>query len=395
MQFATNLCIVHKPAGWSWVAESLEDTVASISFKHVYKRYGNNAVVKDLNIEVADKEFLVFVGPSGCGKSTSLRMLAGLEEISEGEICIGDRVVNNVAPKDRDVAMVFQSYALYPHMTVYENMAFGLKLRKTPKTVIDQRVKEAADQLGIGQLLDRRPRQLSGGQRQRVAVGRAIVREPKVFLMDEPLSNLDAKLRVEARSFISKLHQRLGTTFIYVTHDQVEAMTMGTRICVLSAGELQQIDSPYNLYHHPHNLFVAGFIGSPAMNFFDGTLNKVDGQLTVDLGAFKIPVPASKVASFEKSAGKKVILGIRPEDIHDIEYKPQGITPATIEVNVEVVEQMGNEVNLYLEEQGKTFIARVDPRTKASVGNRVGVALATDNMHLFDADTKISLADMG
>src|SRR6266496_3544240 len=244
--------------------------VASVTFNHVYKRFpGGTNAVNDLHIEIADKEFLVFVGPSGCGKSTSLRMLAGLEEITEGEILIGDRVVNNVAPKDRDVAMVFQSYALYPHMTVYDNMAFGLRLRKTPKQIIDQRVHEAAKSLGIEQLLDRRPRQLSGGQRQRVAVGRAIVREPAVFLMDEPLSNLDAKLRVQTRAEIARLHQRMGTTFVYVTHDQVEAMTMGSRICVLSAGELQQIGTPQELYDRPLNRFVAGFIGSPAMNFVD------------------------------------------------------------------------------------------------------------------------------
>ena len=245
--------------------------------------------VKDLNIEIPDGEFLVFVGPSGCGKSTSLRMLAGLEEITEGEILIGDRVVNNVAPKDRDIAMVFQSYALYPHMTVYDNMAFGLRLRRTPKQVIDERVREVAASLGIEQLLDRRPRQLSGGQRQRVAVGRAIVREPAVFLLDEPLSNLDAKLRVEARTFISKLHQRLGTTFIYVTHDQVEAMTMGQRICVLNAGSLMQIDTPTNLYDHPSNVFVAGFIGSPSMNFFDNAILKEEnGKMVVDTGMFLV-----------------------------------------------------------------------------------------------------------
>ena len=250
-------------------------------------------------------------------------MLAGLEEISDGEILIGDRVVNNVAPKDRDVAMVFQSYALYPHMTVYDNMAFGLRLRKTPKQIIDQRVREAAKSLGIEQLLDRRPRQLSGGQRQRVAVGRAVVREPQVFLLDEPLSNLDAKLRVEARSFISKLHQRLGTTFIYVTHDQVEAMTMGTRICVLSAGELQQIDTPYNLYHNPRNLFVAGFIGSPSMNFFDATLKQGDGSLVIETPGFKIQrCRLPKQTPFKARIGKRVILGIRPEDIHDVDFQP-------------------------------------------------------------------------
>lgn len=369
--------------------------MASVTFRHVWKRYaGNTVAVKDLNIDIADKEFLVFVGPSGCGKSTSLRMLAGLEEISDGEILIGDRVVNNVAPKDRDVAMVFQSYALYPHMTVYDNMAFGLRLRKTPKHIIDQRVREAAKSLGIENLLERRPRQLSGGQRQRVAVGRAIVREPAVFLMDEPLSNLDAKLRVEARSFISKLHQRLGTTFIYVTHDQVEAMTMGTRICVLSAGELQQIDTPYNLYHNPRNQFVAGFIGSPSMNFFDATLKSGDaGSVIVETAAFSFPVPASKAEPFKSHVGKRVVLGVRPEDIHDAEFRPTGITPADIESTVDVVEQMGNEMILYMQDdKGKTFIARTDPRTRARVGNRMAVTFNLDNMHIFDADTTLSIA---
>lgn len=366
--------------------------MASVTFEHIKKAYGDTVVVKDLNISVADKEFLVFVGPSGCGKSTSLRMLAGLEEITDGRILIGDRVVNNVAPKDRDVAMVFQSYALYPHMTVYDNMAFGLRLRKTPKQIIDQRVKEAAESLGIAPLLDRRPRQLSGGQRQRVAVGRAIVREPSVFLMDEPLSNLDAKLRVEARSFISKLHQRLETTFIYVTHDQVEAMTMGTRICVLNFGDLQQIDSPYNLYHNPRNVFVAGFIGSPSMNFFDATLREEDGKMKVDTGVFDIVIPEEKSTPYRSHAGKKVIFGIRPEDIHDIDFQPPGITPSPIETNVDVIEQMGNEMIIYLEEGGKNFIARTDPRTKARIGGRLGVAINIDNIHIFDVDTELSLA---
>ena len=366
--------------------------MASVSFKHIYKHFGNVTVVSDLNIEVEDKEFLVFVGPSGCGKSTSLRMLAGLEEISEGEILIGDRVVNNVAPKDRDVAMVFQSYALYPHMTVYDNMAFGLKLRKTPKQIIDQRVREAAKSLGIEQLLERRPRQLSGGQRQRVAVGRAIVREPKVFLMDEPLSNLDAKLRVEARSFISKLHQRLETTFIYVTHDQVEAMTMGSRICVLSAGELQQIDTPYNLYHNPRNIFVAGFIGSPSMNFFDATLQNTEKGLMVDVGVFQVAIPEHLAAPYRPYAGKRVIFGIRPEDIHDREYQPPGIVPSPVEAVVDVIEQMGNEMILYLTKDNKSFIARTDPRTKARVGGDIGMVFNMDNMHIFDADTELSIA---
>lgn len=370
----------------------MEVPVASVTFNHVYKRYGDVTVVSDLNIAVADKEFLVFVGPSGCGKSTSLRMLAGLEEISDGEILIGDRVVNNVAPKDRDVAMVFQSYALYPHMTVYDNMAFGLKLRKTPKKIIDERVNEAARELGIDHLLDRRPRQLSGGQRQRVAVGRAIVREPAVFLMDEPLSNLDAKLRVEARSFISKLHQRLETTFIYVTHDQVEAMTMGTRICVLNAGQLQQIDSPFNLYHNPRNVFVAGFIGSPSMNFFDATLKPDGDNLEVDTGAFTLKIPANKAAPFKSHVGSEVILGVRPEDIHDTNYLPQGITPANISASVEVIEQMGNEMIIYLQNGGKNFIARTDPRTDAQVGGNLGVTFNLDNVHLFDKNTELSLA---
>jgi len=366
--------------------------VAGVTFNHVSKDFGDQRVVTDLTIEVQDKEFLVFVGPSGCGKSTSLRMLAGLEEITEGEILIGDRVVNNVAPKDRDVAMVFQSYALYPHMTVYDNMAFGLKLRKTPKKIIDERVNEAANELGIGHLLDRRPRQLSGGQRQRVAVGRAIVREPAVFLMDEPLSNLDAKLRVEARSFISRLHQRLETTFIYVTHDQVEAMTMGTRICVLNEGKLQQIDSPFNLYHNPHNIFVAGFIGSPSMNFFDATLLEDSDGMVVDVGAFTLPVPPSKADSFRSHVGMEVVCGVRPEDIDDTNFLPSGIVPANMVCNVEVVEQMGNEVIIYLENSGKNFIARTDPRTDATVGQPMDITFNLDNMHLFDTNTEMSLS---
>jgi multiple sugar transport system ATP-binding protein len=289
--------------------------------------------------------------------------------------------------------MVFQSYALYPHMTVYDNMAFGLRLRKTPKQIIDQRVREAAESLGISQLLDRRPRQLSGGQRQRVAVGRAIVREPAVFLMDEPLSNLDAKLRVEARSFISKLHQRLQTTFIYVTHDQIEAMTMGSRICVLNAGDLQQIDTPFNLYHNPRNVFVAGFIGSPSMNFFDSTLSEADNGLTVDVGGvFQILIPAKIAEPFKSHIGQRVILGIRPEDIHDADYQPPGITPSPLEANVDVIEQMGNEMVIYLQEGDKTFIARTDPRTRAHIGGRLGIVFNTDNIHIFDVETELSLA---
>jgi multiple sugar transport system ATP-binding protein len=366
--------------------------LASVTFENIHKAYGTTVVIKDLNFHVEDKEFLVLVGPSGCGKSTSLRMLAGLEEISGGRILIGDRVVNNVAPKDRDVAMVFQSYALYPHMTVYDNMAFGLRLRKTPKNIIDERVREAAKSLGIEPLLERRPRQLSGGQRQRVAVGRAIVREPAVFLMDEPLSNLDAKLRVEARSFISKLHQRLETTFVYVTHDQVEAMTMGTRICVLNAGDLMQLDTPYKLYHNPSNVFVAGFIGSPSMNFFDATLIKTDSGISIDTGIFQLPVPSDMIDAVQSYVGKTVIFGIRPEDIHDQDFQPASINPVPMEVTVDVIEQMGNEMICYFEEGGKTFIGRLDPRTRARIGARINVVINIDNIHLFDADTEQSLA---
>ncbi len=366
--------------------------MASVTYRNVTKRWGDVEAVRNLNIEIPDGEFLVFVGPSGCGKSTSLRMLAGLEEITEGEILIGDRVVNNVAPKDRDIAMVFQSYALYPHMTVYDNMAFGLRLRRTPKQVIDERVRATAASLGIEQLLDRRPRQLSGGQRQRVAVGRAIVREPAVFLLDEPLSNLDAKLRVEARTFISKLHQRLATTFIYVTHDQVEAMTMGQRIAVLNAGELMQIDTPTNLYDHPNNVFVAGFIGSPAMNFFDNsTLVEEGGQMYVDTGMFRVQVPEARYDVYRPHLGKKVIFGIRPDNVAHPDYLPPNITPAEAEANVDVVEEMGHEKILYLEEDGKTFLARIDPRASVQVGSRLQFVFNMDAMHLFDAETEEAL----
>ena len=372
--------------------------MASVTYRNVHKSFGNTVVITDMNLEIVDQEFLVFVGPSGCGKSTSLRMLAGLEEVTAGEILIGDRVVNNVAPKDRDVAMVFQSYALYPHMTVYDNMAFGLRLRKTPKQEIDSRVNEAARSLGLIEedkginLLDRRPRQLSGGQRQRVAVGRAIVREPAVFLLDEPLSNLDAKLRVQSRAEIAKLHQRLQTTFIYVTHDQVEAMTMGTRICVLNEGIIQQVDTPQALYSNPTNIFVAGFIGSPAMNFFDGVLQAEGEALSVDTGAFTLNIDPAHAEPYRSHVGREIILGIRPEDIHDSRYQPAGITPSELEATVDVVEQMGNEVVVYLNEKGEVFISRMDPRCDAEVGDRLKIAVAIDNLHIFDTDTRLSLA---
>ncbi len=362
--------------------------MARVVYENVVKQYGDVTAVNNLNIDVADKEFLVLVGPSGCGKTTALRCLAGLEEISSGAIKIGDRVVNDVAPKDRDIAMVFQSYALYPHLSVYDNMAFGLKLRKVPKEDIKRRVNEAADVLGIQDLLDRKPRQLSGGQRQRVAVGRAIVREPKVFLFDEPLSNLDAKLRVAMRAEISKLHQRLQTTFIYVTHDQIEAMTMASRIAVINKGVLQQLDTPQNLYDHPHNLFVAGFIGTPAMNFFPGKLRKDNGKLIVDTGDFAVPIPAKRAKPFEGSVGKDIIFGIRPENIHDADFVPPNIDSEKVAVKVDLTELMGNEIFLYLVSGKNTFVSRVDPRSQLRVGQQAQVALDMDNFHIFDAATE-------
>jgi multiple sugar transport system ATP-binding protein len=365
-----------------------ETSMASVTYKHVYKRYGDVEVIKDLNLDIEDKEFVVFVGPSGCGKSTSLRMLAGLEEISEGEILIGDRVVNDVPPKDRDIAMVFQSYALYPHMTVYDNMAFGLKLRKTPKADIDRRVKEAADILGLTVLLDRKPKALSGGQRQRVAVGRAIVREPAVFLMDEPLSNLDAKLRVTARAEISKLHQRLGTTFIYVTHDQVEAMTMGDRIAVLADGILQQVDSPRNLYNKPDNIFVAGFIGSPAMNFFEGTLVTEENNLYLDTGSFRAKINEDQRKSLKDYVGKEVVLGVRPEHIHAPKYAPPNIDPSPLHGTVEVLELLGAELHLYLTSGPHAFVATVDPRMDVHMGNEIDLVLDMTAAHFFDKVTE-------
>jgi multiple sugar transport system ATP-binding protein len=354
----------------------------------VTKEFGTTIAVNDLNLKIEDKEFLVFVGPSGCGKTTALRLLAGLEEITSGEIKIDDLVVNDIAPKDRDTAMVFQSYALYPHMSVFDNLAFGLKLRKTPKEEINRRVNEAADILGIEDLLKRKPRQLSGGQRQRVAVGRAIVREPKVFLFDEPLSNLDAKLRMSMRSEITKLHQRLGTTFIYVTHDQMEAMTMATRIAVINKGILQQLDTPQMLYDHPVNIFVAGFIGSPAMNFFDAKLRKQDSKLILETATFNVPVPENLTEIYMPFVDKPVTLGIRPEDIHNPSFVPSGITAANVEVKVDVTELMGNEIFLYLVAGEDSIVARVDPRTDFSAGQKVQVAFDMDKSHLFDPETQ-------
>ena len=362
--------------------------MASVTYEHVTKLFGDVVAVNDLDIKIEDKEFLVLLGPSGCGKTTTLRLLAGLEEPTEGEIYIEERLVNDIPPKDRDIAMVFQSYALYPHMSVYDNMAFGLKLRKTPRTEIERRVKEAAAILGIEELLDRKPKQLSGGQRQRVAVGRAIVREPQVFLMDEPLSNLDAKLRVHARAELSKLHQRLETTFIYVTHDQVEAMTMATRIAIQKDGGLQQLDTPQALYDRPDNLFVAGFIGSPAMNFFDVILTSRDGEMYVKGEGFELSVPSDKRDALADHLGKEIIFGIRPEDIHDCDFTPALRSPCDMKARVEVTEPMGNEVFLYLVVGEGSFIARVDPRTRAGVGDEIEVVVNMDNMHLFDPQTE-------
>ncbi|MBN2550087.1 MAG: sn-glycerol-3-phosphate ABC transporter ATP-binding protein UgpC [Anaerolineales bacterium] len=362
--------------------------MASVTFDHVYKRFGDVIAVNDLYIVVEDKEFLVLVGPSGCGKTTALRCLAGLEDISEGRILIADQVVNDVAPKDRDIAMVFQSYALYPHMTVYDNMAFGLKLRKTPKQEIKKRVENAAQILGIEHLLDRKPRQLSGGQRQRVAVGRAIVREPKVFLFDEPLSNLDAKLRVETRANISKLHQQLQTTFIYVTHDQVEAMTMASRIAVINKGILQQIDTPQTLYDRPDNLFVAGFIGSPAMNFFPATLKKDGSKVFVDGVSFSVQIPDNRVGPYMQYVGRPVIFGIRPEDIHNPNFAPPSIEAQPVEAIVDVTELMGNEIFVYLKTGESSFVARVDPRSRYQINDKVQMVFNMANMHIFDRDSE-------
>jgi multiple sugar transport system ATP-binding protein len=368
--------------------------MANVAFTNMTKAWGDVIGVNNLNLEIPDKEFLVLVGPSGCGKSTALRCLAGLEEITQGEIVIGDRVVNDIPPKDRDIAMVFQSYALYPHMTVYDNMAFGLKLRKTPKADIDQRVQEAAKILGITQLLDRKPKQMSGGQRQRVALGRAIVRDPAVFLLDEPLSNLDAKLRVQTRAEISKLHQRLGTTFIYVTHDQVEALTMADRIAVMKDGVLQQVDSPQKLYDHPGNIFVAGFIGSPSMNFFSGTITGTLDEMYVDSGAVRLRLPQGEVEQVgQEGIGKEVVFGVRPEDIHHPQYVPGGVTEQLVEATVDVTELMGNEIFVYLVAgEDQNLIARVDPRADVRPGDKVQMALNSDKIHIFDRTTEKNIA---
>jgi len=357
------------------------------------KKYGEVTAVNDLNIQVRDKEFLVLVGPSGCGKSTALRMIAGLEEITGGDLYIGDRRVNDVAPKDRDIAMVFQSYALYPHMSVYDNMAFGLKLRKRPKQEIDRRVKEAAELLGLQNLLQRKPKQLSGGQRQRVALGRAIVREPQVFLMDEPLSNLDAKLRVETRAGLIKLHQRLQTTTVYVTHDQTEAMTMGHRIAVLRDGVLQQLDTPQTLYDRPANLFVAGFIGSPAMNFFQAQLAEENNgsELWVQTSGMKLKLPEEIRGKLGGQAGREIVFGVRPEHIHSRKEMPNADPGQIASVDVSVVEPLGSEVFAYLASDGHEFVARMGAASQPRPGETIETVFETDHLHIFDKETEQAL----
>lgn len=368
--------------------------MASLSLKGIQKIYPNGFhAVQDFNLEIEDKEFIIFVGPSGCGKSTTLRMIAGLEDISGGTFSIDGKVMNDVEPKDRDIAMVFQNYALYPHMTVYDNMAFGLKLRKVPKDEIDKKVREAARILDLEKLLDRKPKALSGGQRQRVAMGRAIVRNPKVFLMDEPLSNLDAKLRVQMRIEISKLHENLGATIIYVTHDQTEAMTLGTRIVVMKDGIVQQVDTPQNLYHAPCNLFVAGFIGSPQMNFLDAVVNVAGNNVTLKIGDNVIPVPADKAKALIDGNynGKTVVMGIRPEDVHSSEDYAANEGDAVISSTIKVYELLGAEVFLYFDVNGTQMTSRVGSRTPLRTGDAAEFTLDMSKIHLFDKETELTI----
>ncbi len=372
--------------------------MASLSLKHIYKKYpGGVTAVSDFCLDIKDKEFIIFVGPSGCGKSTTLRMIAGLEEISEGEMYIGDTLVNDIAPKDRNIAMVFQNYALYPHMTVYENMAFGLKLRKIPKDEIKRRVEEAARILDISHLLERKPKAMSGGQKQRVALGRAIVRNPKVFLLDEPLSNLDAKLRASMRTELTKLHKSVGTTFVYVTHDQTEAMTMATRIVVMKDGFIQQVDTPQNLYDYPVNQFVAGFIGTPQMNFITCTLEKDGKDLCLKYGdtSLKLPKDKAENEALQEYIGKEVVLGVRPENINDDPDVVAAAKDNLMSCDVDVTELMGAEIYLYLAfngqedaTKGKNIIARVSARSLSRSGDSIKVAIDMSRAHIFDKDTE-------
>ena len=386
--------------------------MSGLLLKGINKVYpGGNQAVFNFCLDIRDKEFIVFVGPSGCGKSTTLRMIAGLEEISSGELYIDGKLVNDVVPKDRDIAMVFQNYALYPHMSVYENMAFGLRLRKVPKDVIDEKVKAAAEILGITDYLSRKPKALSGGQRQRVALGRTIVREPKVFLLDEPLSNLDAKLRAQMRTEISKLHVRLATTFIYVTHDQIEAMTMGTRIVVMKDGFMQQVDTPQNLYDYPINLFVAGFIGTPQMNFFkNSTLTQEDGKVYVNfIGGNKIALPRSVVSKIKNvdeyiNTGKTVTLGVRPEDIHEDDLFISNSPETIVKARIDVIEKLGAETQIYCDleyesdkntivDNAAQMIARISSRATVSLGEIVELAFDAKHIHLFDGYTEATMLE--
>jgi multiple sugar transport system ATP-binding protein len=360
--------------------------MARVVLEDVSKSFGNVEAVKNFNLTVEDKEFAILVGPSGCGKSTALRMVAGLEEPTGGTIYIGERSVTDLPPKDRDIAMVFQEYALYPHMSVYKNMAFGLKLRKFPREEIDQRVKEAAEILGIQALLERKPKQLSGGQRQRVAVGRAIVRKPAVFLFDEPLSNLDAKLRVQMRAELSKLHDRLQTTMIYVTHDQVEAMTMGTKIVVMKDGIIQQVGAPLEVYNHPVNLFVAGFIGSPVMNFFPSRLISKEGRLFIDAESFQLPIPAKKVPYYQSRVGADVVFGMRPNDIYDRLFAPDRLKESIVKAVVDVIEPLGSEIHLNVSSGKHSFVAAVDVQISVKVHQQIELAFDLEKMHLFEKD---------
>ncbi|OQB48920.1 MAG: Trehalose import ATP-binding protein SugC [Firmicutes bacterium ADurb.Bin153] len=363
--------------------------MAHLSLRGLTKVYpGGVLAVSDFNLEIEDKEFVILVGPSGCGKSTVLRMIAGLEEITDGTLEIDGKVVNDVHPKDRDIAMVFQNYALYPHMSVSENMGFSLKLRKVPNNERKQKVEAAARILDLSHLLARKPKELSGGQRQRAAVGRAIVRNPKVFLFDEPLSNLDAKLRTQMRTEISKLHQQIGTTFVYVTHDQVEAMTMGTRIVVMKDGLIQQVDTPNNLYDRPSNLFVAGFIGSPQMNFINVGLVEEDGRLYARYGKNSMLLPQDKAKAAAAYAGKEVVLGIRPEFVFDEDIRLQQFKDSTIEADVDVVEPLGSDTYLYLLSDGQKITARVEPKSPAKVGERMRFAVDASRVNLFDKETE-------
>ncbi|MCM3767342.1 ABC transporter ATP-binding protein [Neobacillus niacini] len=362
--------------------------MAELKLDHIYKIYDNKVTaVKDFNLHIDDKEFIVFVGPSGCGKSTTLRMIAGLEEISKGDFFIDGKRVNDVAPKDRDIAMVFQNYALYPHMTVYDNMAFGLKLRKFPKDEIDRRVKEAAKILGLEAYLTRKPKALSGGQRQRVALGRAIVRDAKVFLMDEPLSNLDAKLRVQMRAEIAKLHRRLNTTTIYVTHDQTEAMTMATRLVVMKDGIIQQVGSPKEVYEKPENVFVGGFIGSPAMNFFNGKLE--DGKFIIGQTVVSVPEGKMKYLREQGYVGKTMVLGIRPEDIHDEPVFIDASAGTKVKVNIDVAELTGAELMIYSSLDNQDFVARLDSRADVKPGDTLELAFDLNKAHFFDSETEL------